>query len=51
MTKRIKFDTNYTKDGWYFVLGISFVPDEAYLYTLGLELGFWHIEIGIGRKL
>jgi hypothetical protein len=50
--KRIKFGKNYNKDGWYFVLGISFVPEfNTYQWTLTFELGLWHLEIGFGRKL
>lgn len=52
MNKRIKFGKNYTKDSWYFVLGISFIPSYfEFMNTLTLELGFWHIEFGFGRKL
>lgn len=53
MSDRIIFNKNYTEDGrWYFVLGVSVVPCYyKYQYSLTLELGFWSIEIGIGRVL
>lgn len=54
MNDRIKFTKNYS-DGrgrWYFVLGISLFPGyPKYQWALTLELGFWHLEIGIGRVL
>lgn len=53
MNERIEFNKNYTEDGqWYFVFGLSFVPSSyKFKWSLTFELGFWHIEIGIGRKL
>jgi hypothetical protein len=51
MKDRVSFGENYDLAGWYFVLGITLVPDVGtHKWSLGFEFGFWHIVIGIGDK-
>lgn len=46
---RFRIQTHKSHNGWYFVLGISLVPNSEHAVSIHCSLGFHTIYIGIGK--
>lgn len=46
---RFRLQTHRGHRNWYFVCGISLVPNSEHRFSISIHLGFHTIYIGIGK--